>query len=188
MTTSVLRLANLGDLDALVALEARFPGDRLNRRSFRHLLTRAHAEVWVALVDGDVAGNVVVVSRTGTNHARIYSLVVDPRYRGQGIGTRLIAAAERRAHACGHSAVQLEVRADNTVAVRLYEKAGFAVIGQITDYYDDGCSALKLRKTLPAGARRPVRRRRLASVHGVETTHRVAPGVGMRAGNKRLNA
>ncbi len=48
-------------------------------------------------------------------------------YRGRGIGMALLAACLAKASANGVSRVVLEVRADNSNAINLYEKAGFAV-------------------------------------------------------------
>src|SRR3546814_2797298 len=40
-----LRVAQIDDLDALVALEQHFTGDRMSRRAFRHLLHSASATI-----------------------------------------------------------------------------------------------------------------------------------------------
>jgi putative acetyltransferase len=46
--------------------------------------------------------------------------------RGQGIGTRLLEACIAKAGAKGITRIELEARADNERALRLYERAGFA--------------------------------------------------------------
>ena len=146
---SPIRPAVLGDLDALVELEARcFITDRISRRSFRHLLTRGHARILVAEADGGLAGYVGVLFSRGTSMARIYSLAVAPRRRGRGLGRALVAAAEAaaREHNCGE--VRLEVRADNAGAIGLYESAGYRRFGMLADYYEDHADAIRLRKSL----------------------------------------
>ena len=45
--------------------------------------------------------------------------------RGRGVGGRLLAACMERAGARGITRIELEVRADNAAAIRLYEAAGF---------------------------------------------------------------
>ena len=94
----MIRAAGIRDLDALVALEERcFSTDRISRRQFRHLLTRANARSLV-VDDGDrLAGYVLVLFSRGTALARLYSIAVDGAARGRGLGRQLLAAAERAA-------------------------------------------------------------------------------------------
>jgi ribosomal protein S18 acetylase RimI-like enzyme len=46
-------------------------------------------------------------------------------YRGQGIGERLLRACLAKARAKGMTRIELEARADNERAIRLYERLGF---------------------------------------------------------------
>jgi putative acetyltransferase len=46
-------------------------------------------------------------------------------YRGQGIGERLLRACLVKAQAKGMTRIELQVRADNERAIRLYERLGF---------------------------------------------------------------
>lgn len=48
-----------------------------------------------------------------------------PAYRGRGLGEQLLRACLARAQANGLTRVALEARADNTAAIRLYERVGF---------------------------------------------------------------
>lgn len=144
----MIRPAVLADLDALVRLENVFPGDRISRKSFRHLLLHGHASVVVYDEGQGVAGNAVVLYRRGSASARIYSLVIDPARQGRGIGRALLEAAEQTAAAKGCVALHLEVRADNAVALALYEKAGYGCAGRIDGYYQDQMAAQRLRKSI----------------------------------------
>jgi ribosomal protein S18 acetylase RimI-like enzyme len=55
----------------------------------------------------------------------VESLAVSPRARGEGVGTALLGAvrAELERRGCRHWSIS--VAADNTAAVRLYERVGF---------------------------------------------------------------
>ncbi len=46
-------------------------------------------------------------------------------YRGQGLGERLLRACLDKARAKGLTRIELEARADNAAAIRLYERMGF---------------------------------------------------------------
>lgn len=59
------------------------------------------------------------------------SLAVDARYQGQGIGTILIEAFEKRAQQLGHSKVMLIVDTANPKAKKLYERLGYTEDGNI---------------------------------------------------------
>ena len=148
----MIRPARPDDLSALVAIEnAVFPLDRISRRSFRHLLTRAHA---VSLVDEDrqgLTGYVTVLLRKDTPLARLYSLAVLPRCRGRHLGEKLLAAAERACRQQGCTALRLEVHPRNAVARKLYEKKGYREFGRYREFYEDGSDALRLEKPLGVG-------------------------------------
>lgn len=48
-----------------------------------------------------------------------------PAWRGQGLGARLLQACVDKAWAKGLTRIELSARADNTRAIRLYERLGF---------------------------------------------------------------
>jgi ribosomal-protein-alanine N-acetyltransferase len=90
------------------------------------------------LVEDDADGNVCAYAGlcAYTPHeAYIQTIAVSPVVQGNGIGNamllELIAESERRN--CPH--LDLEVRADNDTAIRLYERHGFTRIGLRRGYY-----------------------------------------------------
>ena len=133
---------------ALENLEQTFPGDRLSRRSLRHLVTKGNAAVFVAAQGASLLGDAVALYRKNSSRARLYSLIVAPEARGRGLGARLLNAVEAEARARGCAELRLEVREDNAAAIRLYEQSGFARVGRVEDYYEDHASAVKMVKSL----------------------------------------
>src|SRR5262249_42923981 len=88
-----VRRARRRDLDALNELEHRvFATDRLSRRSLRHLLASPSAEVLVVEESGRFAGTAIVLFRTGSALARLYSLAVAPHMAGRGFASLLLGA------------------------------------------------------------------------------------------------
>lgn len=69
---------------------------------------------------------------TDTN-AQVLSIAVDPKHQGKGIGRRLLEAGIRYMESRGIKKVKLEVRPENTPAVKLYESFGFYPIGKTRD-------------------------------------------------------
>lgn len=145
----MIRTATLDDLDALLVLEERcFEYDRLSRRNFRYMLTKANAATFVAEQQGRLYGYVLVLYSAGTSLARMYSLAVDADSRGRGVGAGLIAAAEADALARGCVYMRLEVRPDNEPAITLYQKLNYRKFGILDDYYEDHMEALRFEKLL----------------------------------------
>ena len=148
-STIRIRRAQKDDVEAMQRLElASFPGDRLSRRAMRRLVERDTALCLVAEDDVGLAGDAIVLLRRNSKAARLYSLAVDPDRRGRGIGTCLLAEAERLSAATGRRRMTLEVREDNGAAIRRYLATGYAQAGRKPDFYDDGAAALVLEKFL----------------------------------------
>ncbi len=148
-----LRRGRTSDLSALVALErAVFTTDVVSRRSFRHFLDSAHADLLVAQDDGKFTGYVLVLYPPRSKLARLYSIAIEPHSGGRGIGPLLLAAAERTAKRRGRCAMRLEVQAHNTRAIARYEKSGYRLFGRHHAYYDNGDDALRFEKPLDDSA------------------------------------
>jgi len=151
---AAIRPATVADLADLVRIEnAAFATDRFSRRTLHYLLTRARAIFLVATEGGAVVGGVVVLLHGRTSLARVYSMAVDPARQGRSIGLALLHEAESRALADGRAVMRLEVRVDNARAIALYRRQGYREIGRIPGYYEDGCDALRMEKTLAGGPR-----------------------------------
>jgi ribosomal protein S18 acetylase RimI-like enzyme/predicted double-glycine peptidase len=143
-----IRRATLEDMDELLELEQLFPGDRLEKSNFRYFLTKAKADIWIVEERVEILGDAVVLYRQGFHSARLYSIVVSPKARGKGIGAKLLAHCENAAKERGCITLRLEVREDNDAAINLYRSKGYTLIGRTDDFYEDGSTALRMRKRL----------------------------------------
>ena len=154
-----IRPATTADIAALLEIEtACFDSDRMNRRSFNRMLTRAKASLYVAEgSDGQVLGYGLLLFHAGTALARLYSLAVHPKAAGKGVGTVLVEYAETvaRTHDC--VALRLEVRADNVTAIAMYERMGYRRLRALPHYYDDDGDGWRYEKRLhwPPGSNAP---------------------------------
>ena len=70
----------------------------------------------------------------------ILFLAVDPEYRGEDIGKKLVARV-----ADEHRTVTCHARTTNENALQFYEHLGFEVKRRIDDYYEDGGDAYYLK-------------------------------------------
>ncbi len=69
--------------------------------------------------------------------AQITNVAVVPEYRGNGNGRALMEELIRRVKEKGVTAMTLEVRPSNAVALGLYESLGFKDCGKRPKYYSD---------------------------------------------------
>lgn len=88
-----------------------------------------------ALVGERLAGYVGMQAIAGEGY--IANLAVDPAFRKQGVGARLMNALFDHARENAFSFITLEVRLSNAPAIRLYEKLGFQKLGKRPRFYDD---------------------------------------------------
>ena len=111
-------------------------------------------EVYLLKTETDLTG-FLILCMTGAFVGYIQTICIDPAWRGQGLGTRLVKFAERRIFAESPNAF-LCVSSFNPDAQRLYERLGYRVIGELADYLVQGHSEILLRKTSgPLSAFRP---------------------------------
>lgn len=143
-----IRLASADDLDGLVRLEEAFPEeDRFSRRTWRRLLG-GNTIAYVAVSGGTPVGAAVLLFRTGSRVARLYTLSVTPDLRGKGIARQLLAAGEASAAEKACDRMRLEARESNRHAILLYERSGYRVIARISGYYPNGETAVRMEKPL----------------------------------------
>jgi DNA-binding MarR family transcriptional regulator/GNAT superfamily N-acetyltransferase len=82
---------------------------------------------WIAEVDGERAGCVFCI-RKDAEVAQLRLLIVEPRFRGLGIGARLVEECVRFARRAGYRAMTLWTNDVLTSARRIYERAGFTLV------------------------------------------------------------
>ena len=84
-------------------------------------------EVWVADVDGEVAGFATAVVDAKTRMGEIFLVAVDPDFQSHGLGTQLTNVATEWLRDAGMAVVLVSTGGDigHAPARRAYEKAGF---------------------------------------------------------------
>jgi len=93
-------------------------------------------------------------TRSGTT-GRLYSIAVEPEFRGKGIGKALLMECLEALRRENVSACVLEVDDENKPAIALYEKAGFKKVRLLPHYYGTSRHGWKMRMNLAAAAAAP---------------------------------
>jgi ribosomal-protein-alanine N-acetyltransferase len=102
-------------------------------------------EVYLARDRSGLAG-FLILCMTGAFVGYIQTICVDPRCRGRGLGSTLLQFAEQRIRRTSPN-IFMCVSSFNERAQRLYQRHGYAVVGELTDYIVKGHSEILLRKT-----------------------------------------
>jgi [ribosomal protein S18]-alanine N-acetyltransferase len=147
------------DLDAVLDIERASFHTPWSRQAFLHELERNRvAGLWVAWGrrSGDEGGTASVVGYLClwalADEVHVTNLAVDPAWRGEGIGRRLLGTLLVQHRAAGARRAFLEVRPGNVEARRLYQGLGFQEVGRRRGYYvDTGEDALLLEARLDEG-------------------------------------
>ena len=159
-----IRRSTPDDLDLLLQLEQKaFPYFQQSpRRTLDLSLKSTFQQVWIAEdADGDVlksVGSLILYLYKKT--IRIFSIVVDPDYQGQGVGKKLLNHARDIALTKGAERISLEVNASDRKLIEWYKKEGFESTELLSDYYEDGRDGLRMVSELP----KPEGRSRITNV------------------------
>lgn len=101
------------------------------RKEISDTLYRPDSILLVAEEEGELAGMALLTLRQPPNpilkprlYAFLEELSVGERFRGQGVGTALFAAAKEQALRRGAVSLELQVWSFNEAALRFYEKMG----------------------------------------------------------------
>ncbi len=146
-----IKKAVLKNLTRLLAIENEcFSESRISEISFCYLLTKANADVLIILKNNIVCGDGIILYRKNSASARLYSLAISKKYQGQGLSKKLLCALETSAQKKKYRQLILEVRKDNISAIKLYETLQYKSFGEIPNYYEDGMTAVRMKKIFVA--------------------------------------
>jgi ribosomal-protein-alanine N-acetyltransferase len=148
MTDAVsIRAMRLADVPRVIEIELQCFTMPWSEATFKGLLRRADASLFVADAEGEVVGYSVFWSVL--EQGELGNVSVAPGWRRQGIGQRLVQTVLDAAGQRGVREVVLEVRVSNTAAQQLYERYGFSQIGRRRNYYTEPVEdALVMRRDL----------------------------------------
>jgi GNAT superfamily N-acetyltransferase len=141
VSATIRRLGQPGDLGWVVLAHGELYAREFGwDTSFEALVARIVADfaaghdaareaAWIAELDGERVGCVFCV-REDDKTARLRILLVDPKARGQRLGTRLVETCLRFARDAGYRRVVLWTNHPLVAARGIYLAAGFRLVGE----------------------------------------------------------
>ncbi len=123
-----------GETDYLLSYPDENSFDVMQESRFLKEKTESENEILlVAVVDGAVVGTAgidAIGTKYKVRHRAEFGISVAKDFWGLGIGQALMAACVECARAAGYIQLELNVVAENTRAVSMYQKAGFVAYGR----------------------------------------------------------
>ena len=95
--------------------------------AFLHSFRAGRAQCWIAEVDGEMAGSVLLTDE-GDGLSRLRLLYVEPSAHGKGIGSALVRECIVFARAAGYRRMMLWTHSILEAARRIYAREGFNLI------------------------------------------------------------
>lgn len=137
---SELRRADAADVPALRRIASaayspylpRMGGQRPGPLDADYAAAVAHDETWVACVDGDPVGYLVLID-DAPDSLVLDNVAVLPDHHGRGVGRALLALAEERAAARGRTRIRLFTHVTMVENQALYERIGYVETHRATE-------------------------------------------------------
>jgi ribosomal-protein-alanine N-acetyltransferase len=136
------------DIEPVMELERALFGDEAwSPTMFWSELALRDSRLYLVADDGAAVLGYAGLCAYPPDESYVQTIAVAPRVQARGLGTRLLAALIADAERAGCRHLDLEVRADNDRAIRLYERHGFTRIGLRRRYYQpSGVDAVVMRR------------------------------------------
>ncbi len=130
--------ASLKDLEQLVEIEKQcFTSEAFSRQQISYLLTDYNSISLIAKTNGKIAGFIILQLENQEDiiFGHIITLNVAVIFRRKGVAQKLLFDCEAILKSRGVTECRLEVRQDNSSALRLYRRLGYEEIGLLEGYY-----------------------------------------------------
>jgi ribosomal-protein-alanine N-acetyltransferase len=147
--TPVIEPATLRDAPRLAGLHGASFHRGWGESEFESMLAERNTLVHRLRLGRRIIG--FAVSRMGADEAEILSIAVEAAHRGKGLSHNLLLTHLGHLAGRGVRTIFLEVEENNQPARRLYERAGFTIVGRRERYYRHGgeqLNALLMRRDL----------------------------------------
>lgn len=134
------------DIPTLVSLEEELLKETVGEEMLASELHNKFARFYVATHNDKVIGYLSCWMVEGT--VDIINVVIDKNYQHQGYGQALFLEMEKDAKKDNCTEIMLEVKENNSQAIKFYLKQGYEQISIRKNYYQDRTNALIMKKVI----------------------------------------
>jgi len=149
MPISITR-AKHDDLEALYNIEREcFTLEAFSKKQIASLLKNPNSINLLALMDCEIVGFLIalIYEQETQKIGHIYTLDVAVKARKQGVGLKLLTELEQILREKEVKVCYLEVKVDNSAALRLYRKLGYIKVEFLKGFYS-GIDGIRMKKIL----------------------------------------
>ena len=122
--------------------------DVLDKKKFSYFLTRANALVLNLQHHNCLIGYMLVLFRSNSLSARLYSVGLSGNYRNKGLGAFMMTALEEFCFDIKANKIFLETHQNNLQMQKLCQILGYKKTAKLSNYYADGNAAFKYEKSI----------------------------------------
>lgn len=142
----VIREMNIEDLDKISSILQSDFDDFWNYNIFKQELENSASKYICATYNNKIIGFAGIW--ICINEAHVTNIVIKKNFRGNGIGKLLLKELIKISNSLKLTNITLEVNENNKIAISLYQKLGFDILGKRKKYYNGVDSALIMTKIL----------------------------------------
>ena len=137
MNFGVIRRISQDDLDEIIKLERKCFNSYIayTPKQLKYLIIKANSSCLAETLEEIFRGFIIILYKQKSQIAGIETLNVDPIFQGNGIGKKLLQAAEEDMYKKSIKKIRLEVSTLNNIAINLYERSGFRKVAFLKNYY-----------------------------------------------------
>ena len=142
--------ASLTHLNKLFEIEQQcFTKEAFTKQQISYLIADYNTISLVAKINNEIVGFTILQleAEDDSTFGHIITLNVAPNFRRKGVAQKMLQETESILKSRGIAECRLEVRQDNTAAIKLYKQLGYREISVLDRYYGKA-HGLYLEKTL----------------------------------------
>lgn len=136
--------ADIGSIFGIAETRSGIP--EWSRNQFAEEVSKPRSRFLVAEESGEILGYALVWILD--EDCQLLMVAVRENRVGRGVGRLLLDAARDAGREAGAAKMTLEVGENNNRARRVYDRAGFRVVGRRAKYYNDGSDAILMDASL----------------------------------------
>ncbi|MBQ4524130.1 MAG: ribosomal protein S18-alanine N-acetyltransferase [Lachnospiraceae bacterium] len=129
----LIRKAKESDSEQICKLEQKIFSKNSSLEEIKRQIAFEDVYYFVAVIEKKIIG--YLSAKAVLDEVDLWYIAVEPSYRNQGIGSRLMTEFMNLINLNGMQKITLEVRRSNQSAIHLYEKNKFKEISIRKDYY-----------------------------------------------------